>query len=86
LYTEADETLYVYTLGDLIAPSATYPVDTYCYTGLISDNRLYLGGEEMLQIFEVTPSLTEPLRLVTQIPTLQWVNKILRVGDDLLLG
>jgi hypothetical protein len=86
LYTEADETLYVYSLGDLTSPFATYPLDTFCYTGLISDNRLYLGGEEMLQIFEVSPSLTEPLIPVTQIPTMQWVNKILRVGDDLLLG
>ena len=34
----------------------------------------------------MTPSLTEPLTPVTQIPTEWNVFKILRVGDDLLLG
>ena len=45
LYTEVDKTLYVYSVGDLTSPSATYPLDNRCYSALISDNRLYLGGE-----------------------------------------
>jgi hypothetical protein len=86
LYTEADDTLYVYSVGDLTSPSATYPLGGECFSALISDNRLYLGGEYKLHIFEVTPSLTEPLRPVTKITTEISVFKILRVGDDLLLG
>jgi hypothetical protein len=86
LYTEANETLYVYSLGDLTSPLATYPLGVKCYSALISENRLYLGGVRKLHIFEVTPSLTEPLTPVTQITTKMPVNKIFRVGDDLLLG
>jgi hypothetical protein len=82
LYTETDETLYVYSLSDLTSPCATYPVGGKCYSALITDNRLYLGGVGKLHIFEVTPSLT----MVTQIPTKSVVSKILRVGDDLILG
>ena len=85
MYTEANETLYAYSMDDLTSPSATYPLDN-CYSALITDNCLYLGGVDKLHIFEVTPSLTEPLRPVTKIPTKHWVYKILRVGDDLLLG
>ena len=88
MYTEADNTLYVYSVGDLTSPSATYPLGKLekCYSALITENRLYLGGARNLYIFEVTPSLTEPLTLVTKIPNESIVFKILRVGDDLLQG
>ena len=86
LYAEVDKILYVYSAGDLTSPSATYPLGDVCFSGLISDNRLYLGGDYKLHIFEVTPSLTEPLTPVTKITTEISVFKILRVGDDLLLG
>jgi hypothetical protein len=86
LYTEVDQTLNIYSVGDLTSPSASFALDSRCFTGLIHDNRLYLGGNYKLHIFKVTASLTEPLIPVTQIPTKNWVNKILRVGDDLLLG
>jgi serine/threonine protein kinase len=86
LYTAADKTLHVYSLSDLTSPIATYPLGGNCDSALITENRLYLGGWCNLHIFEVTPSLTEPLTPVTQIPTKTYVTKILRVGDDLLLG
>jgi hypothetical protein len=86
LYTEVDKTLYVYSVYDFSSPSASYPLQEFCNSGLITENRLYLGGHYKLHIFEVTPSLTEPLTPVTQIPTKSYVTKILRVGDDLLLG
>jgi hypothetical protein len=86
LYTEADKTLYVYSLSDLTSPSATYQLGDDCYSALITENRLYLGGICNLHIFEVTPSLTEPLTPVTKIPTMEDVLKILRLGDELLLG
>jgi hypothetical protein len=88
LYTETDKTLYVYSMNDLTSPSATYQLgdEEWCYSALICDNRLYLGGYYKVHIFEVTPSLTEPLIPVTKIPTKSDVFKILRVGDELLLG
>jgi hypothetical protein len=86
LYTEANKTLYVYSVGDLTSPSASYPLGCRCYSVLITENRLYLGGWDKLHIFEVTPSLTEPLTPVTKIRIKEPVKKIFRVGDDLLLG
>jgi hypothetical protein len=82
----ADETLYVYSLGDLTSPCATYQLGDECYSGLITENRLYLGGKYKLHVFEVTSSFTEPLAPVTKIPTESYVYKILRVGDEVLLG
>jgi hypothetical protein len=69
LYTEVDKTLYVYSVGDLTSPSGTYPLGGWCWSGLTTENCLYLGGAGELHIFEVTPSLTEPLKPVTKIPT-----------------
>jgi hypothetical protein len=77
----------VYSLSDPSSPIATYPLGGWCYSGIITDNRLYLGGEKKLHIFEVmTTSSTQPLKQVTVIDTAHWVNKILRVGQELLLG
>lgn len=66
-------------------PSAIYPLLGNVWSAFISDNRLYLGGMKGLNIFEVTPSLTEPLIPVSKIPTKDTVSNILRVGDDSLL-
>ena len=62
LYTWANQTLFVYSVGDLTSPPATYPLKDLdiCYSALIIDKRLYLGGISYLQIFEVNPSLTGP--------------------------
>jgi hypothetical protein len=73
-------------LSDLSSPLATYPVDGWCYSGIIADNRLYLGVNEKLHIFEVTTSITKPLIEVTVIETPSYVTKTLNVGQELLLG
>jgi hypothetical protein len=86
MYTGVDKTLRVYSLSDLTSPCATYPLDDDCDSALITENRLYLCGHKKLHIFEVTPSLTERLTQVIKIPNMYPVHKILRVGDDLLLG
>jgi len=87
LYTERGENLYVYSLSDPSSPIATYPLGGWCGSGIITDNRLYLGGGKKLHIFEVmTTSSTQPLKPVTFIDTKDWVLKILRVGQELLLG
>ena len=88
LYTERGKNLYVYSLSDFSSPIATYPLGGKCVSGIITDNRLYLGGwTKKLHIFEVmTTSSTQPLKRVTVIETKDWVSKILRVGHELLLG
>ena len=87
LYTGRGENLYVYSFSDLSSPIATYPLGGGCCSGIIAGNRLYLSGyERKLHIFEVTTSMTQPLKLVTVIPTESYVFKILRAGHELLLG
>ena len=80
LYTAADETLYVYSMSDLRSPIATYPLGGWCYSGMIIDDSLYLGADN-LYVFKVTASLTQPLTKVTDITTIMHVKKILRVGN-----
>ena len=87
LYTEINHTLYVYLLSYLTIPFATYTLGgSKGYSALIIDNRLYVGGHSKLHIFELTFSLTEPLIPLTKIRSKRIIHKILRVGDDLLLG
>ena len=85
LYTTSDKTLYVYLVSDKTSLIATYSLSNDCYSGL-SGNRLYLGEEYYLEIFDLATSLTQPLTLVTQIKTKDYVLKILMVGNQLLLG
>jgi hypothetical protein len=86
LYTERGKNLYVYSLSDLYSRIATYPLGGRCVSGIITDNRLYLGGYKGLHIFEVSDSITQPLKQVKVIYTAHWVYKILRLGQELLLG
>ena len=81
MYTAADETLYVYSMSDHTSPFATYQLGGRCFSGIITDNHLYLGGYEKLYVFEVTATLTQPLIPVKVIDTEYSVYKILRVGN-----
>ena len=88
LYTETNNTLYVYSVDYHYRPSATFTLGVHQkgYSALITDNRLYIGATSELHIFEVTSSLEKPLIPVTKIPIKLNLFKILRVGDNLLLG
>jgi hypothetical protein len=86
LYTVADETLFVYSMSDHTSNIATYRLWRGCKSGIITDNHLYLGGNMKLFVFEVTTSLTHPLIPVEVIDTKDSVYKILRVGNELILG
>ena len=82
LYTFAYNTLYVYSLNDLVSPIETYERRDYCPSGMITDDRLYLGGEKKLRVFKVASSLTQPpLTPVTVVSTKTMVGKIVRVGN-----
>ena len=80
LYLAAGSILYVYYLSDTAPRIGTYSLTDDCYSGIISENHLYLGGNGYLKIFELTSSLTEPLKPVKEIKTKDYVYKILRVG------
>jgi hypothetical protein len=86
LYTSADETLYVYSMIDHTSPIATYQLSKRCLSGIIADNHLYMGGKEKLHVFEVTTSISQPLIPVKVIDAKRWLLKILRVGNELILG
>jgi hypothetical protein len=87
LYAASNENLYVYSLSDFTSPIATIPIsqERSLKSSIIFDDRLYLGGEN-IQVFKVTASLTQPLIPLTIISTEEEVLKILRVGNELLLG
>ena len=80
LYSAAARTLHVYLLSEITSHIATYSLSDTCRSGMISDNRLYIGGVEYLKIYELKTSLTQPLAPVPQITTKNSVYKILRVG------
>jgi hypothetical protein len=69
LYTAGDQTLYVYSVSDLTYPIATYQIDEdeKCFSVIITETYLYLGGIRKLQVYEVTTSLTQPLVSVLAI-------------------
>jgi len=80
LFTAEGRNLYVYLVSDTTSPIATYSLSDKCLSGMIFDDRLYLGGSRYLKIFDVTSSLTEPLTPAIEIATEKLVFKILRVG------
>ena len=94
LYTEADKTLYVYSLSDLTSPIATYDISGVCFSGLIADNRLFIAFSDrksyqyfmQIIICEISTSLTEPLKLLENIKTSQQIKKMIKVGQELFLG
>ena len=52
---------------------------------MIIEDRLYLGGFD-LYVYKVSTSLTQPLTLVTKITCNDWIYKMMRVANELLLG
>jgi hypothetical protein len=87
LYTVEDMTLSVYSVSDPTSPVVIYQTKvSYCYSGIIADNHLYLGGYKKVWVYKVTTNVTQPLILVKEIQTKQWVYKLLRVGNEILLG
>jgi hypothetical protein len=80
LYTAYNRTLYVFLMSDITSSIAAYSLRHWCYSAMISDNRLYLGGHCYLKIFILTKSVIQPLTPVTEIATKDDVYKIMRVG------
>jgi hypothetical protein len=85
LYAVSKKNLSVYLMSDLKSSISTIPIELI-YSCIIINNHLYLGGTNQLHVFELTPSLTHPLTPISVITTSSIVYKILRVGNELLLG
>jgi hypothetical protein len=87
LYTVADMNLYVYSVSDPTSPVVIYQKEVgYTLSGIIADNHLYLGGFKKFWVYEVTTHFTQPLILVKVVQTKESVYKLLRVGNEILLG
>jgi WD40 repeat protein len=88
LYTSVDKTLYVYKGSDLNSPIATYDLPAKCWTGLTDKNYLFLGGKTSnIFIYEISSSdKKRPLNRKVTIQTKQPVFKIIKLGQELMLG
>ena len=65
LYTALSKTLYVYAVADLSKPLATYPLPTvYTNSGLATDTNLYVASFKTLNVYDLSPSLSQPLKLI----------------------
>ena len=73
-------------MSDPTSPIASIPIVAFIFSCIIINNHLYLGGIKALHVFEVSNSLTEPLKPARVIATSEAVFKILRVSNELLLG
>lgn len=78
LYIASGKTLYVYSARKLTQPIAAYRLKREALSANLIDNRLYIGSTCKFIIFEMTQSLTEPLRYVTKIETKDDVFSIMR--------
>jgi hypothetical protein len=69
-------------------PIANYQVfgEGWIIPKLIDGNHLYLSESRNVRVFEITSSLSQPLKQLPDIITNSWVSKMLRVGHELLLG
>ena len=86
LYAAAEKTLYVFSVSDHKSPIATYELSDWCFSGIITDKHLYLSVYKKLYVFEETTSIMQPLLPPKIIEIEAGAHKILRVGDELILG
>lgn len=87
LFTSADKNLYVYSLSDLSSPIATYDLLDAGWSGIIVDNILLVDGDSFkIMVYEISTSITVPLKQIAIIETIDTIRKVLKVGQELVLG
>jgi hypothetical protein len=87
LYTAAYKTLFVYSASEFTSPIATYVIPVKCWSGLIVNNCLFLGGgSSKIIVYEISTSLSKPLKLLASIETRYFIIKVIKVGQELVLG
>ena len=88
LYTVIDDYLYIYSMKNLSSFIQRYPFDK-CFntSGVITETHLYVTSWEKLNVLKLTSDDNNPLQLLNSITLpVRYVFKILRVGNELLLG
>ena len=73
-------------MSDLSSPIATYDHRGGAESGLIADNCLFFGSFTYIIVYEISASLTEPLKALASIRTSLLIYKMIKVGKDILLG
>lgn len=75
-------------LTDVTSPLATYDLVDRCNSGLIADSRLFLdgGNSNKIIVYEIQISLTDPLKKVACIETKNYIRKMIKLGQELVLG
>ena len=86
LFSAADYTLYVYQLSDLTLPKATYILPIDFLSALIADNNLFIGSSGQIIVYEISASLTQPLKQLAIIKASRRITKMIKVGQELILG
>ena len=86
LYTSEFGNLYVFSVSNLALPIASYDLPENCISGLIANNCLFLGASNCIIVYEISASLTSPLKQLSKIQTIEWILKMITVGQELVLG
>ena len=75
-------------MSDLTSPLASYDLPGFCLSGLIAHNYLIIGVGffNYVIVYELSASLTEPLKQIARIETIKEISKIMDYGQCLFLG
>ena len=74
-------------MSDLTSPISTYDLlPGQSQSGLIDDNCLFLGNSNQIFVFEISTSLTEPLKQLTSSKTRSVIFKMIKLGKNIILG
>lgn len=77
----------MYSLSDLRSPIATYDLLDTGWSGIIVDNILLVDGDSFkIMVYEISTSITVPLKQLAIIETIDTIRKVLKVGQELVLG
>ena len=74
-------------MSDLTSPISTYDLPGWSFSGLIDDNCLFLGSSNQIIVFEISTSLTEPLKRLAIIETSEiFTFTMMKWGTNIILG
>jgi hypothetical protein len=70
-------------MSDLTSSVATYDLSGDCLSGLIADNFLFLGSVKNIIVYEISFSLTDPLKQKACIETSDNIYKMRKEGQEI---
>lgn len=88
LFYQSGKLLCVYSVSEITSSLATYDLVDRCNSGLIADSRLFLDGgiSNKIIVYEMQISLSDPLKKVASIETKNYIRKMIKLGQELVLG